>query len=200
MTGSYHWNPMRHKLDVRCPSCGSRADFEFAEVSEISLKKDIPFFENSDLFEYRLFQGSGGSRWHGAIFYAGLHGGNIAAIRDLPDGYSAEDWSHPGYLHRRRGEFDPGSVNCATCHFRNKHVLAWPDDAYFSIEYRGQRLWAFNRETLVELRHYIAGNERDADGAKWRSFLLHIPSAFKRKKARDQVVKQLDQLLHEAAD
>lgn len=47
MTGTYDWNPMPHKVDIKCPSCGSRALFEFAEIVKISLKKDVPFFENS---------------------------------------------------------------------------------------------------------------------------------------------------------
>ena len=199
MTDTYDWNPMPHKVDVRCPSCESHAEFEFAEVREISLKKDIGFFKDSDLFDYQLFQDHGGRRWHGAVFYAGLHGGNIAAIRDLPEGYSPEDWAHLRYLHRRSSGLDLGSIQCTKCHGRKKHTLAWPADAYFTIEYRGKNLWAFNRETLIELRDYIVGNERKSAESKWSNFLLHIPSEFKQKKAREQVVRQLDKLLYEAA-
>lgn len=42
MAGTYDWNPMPHKVDINCPSCGERAVFEFAEVVRIKLKKDVP--------------------------------------------------------------------------------------------------------------------------------------------------------------
>ncbi len=42
MAGTYDWNPMPHKVDINCPSCGELAVFEFAEVVRIKLKKDVP--------------------------------------------------------------------------------------------------------------------------------------------------------------
>ncbi len=51
MTEAYDWNPMPHKLDIRCPSCSSRAVFEFAEVVKINLKKEFIRHDNIlDLF------------------------------------------------------------------------------------------------------------------------------------------------------
>ena len=51
MTGNYVWNPMPHIVDVRCPECGGYAEFEFAEMVRIKLKKDVEFFKKSKLFE-----------------------------------------------------------------------------------------------------------------------------------------------------
>ena len=196
MTGTYEWNPMPHKVDIRCPSCGHHAEFEFAEVVRIELKKDIGFFDESDLFDYKVFKDSSGHRWHGALYYAGLHGGTVAAIRDLPDCYKPEDWCHSQYLYRSHG-LDIGSVICRKCHLMRKHQLSWPAEAYFSIDYRGKQLWAFDRESAIELKQFIASNDRNVDAYRWRNFLLHVPSEFKQKKAREHVVKQLGRMLEE---
>ncbi len=144
MTSAYEWNPMPHKVDVHCPCCKEHALFEFAEIVKISLKRDVEFFQDSDLFEYQLFKDSCGHN----------------------------------------------------CHFRGKHVLNWPSDAYFSIAYKSDVLWAFNRESALELKKYIQSNDRDTSKYKWSNFLLHIPSLFKQSGARDEVVKRLNGVLN----
>ncbi|QLE85486.1 hypothetical protein FLM48_10600 [Shewanella sp. Scap07] len=194
MTGTYDWNPMPHKVDIKCPSCGEHALFEFAEVVKISLKKDVPFFEQSDLFEYYKFKDSCGHLWHGAVYYANLHGGSTLAIRDLPEGYKPEDWNHSKYLMRNHGT-DLGAVSCSHCQMRKPYVLQWPNDAYFNISIKGQELWAFNRESAVELRDYIASSERKTDQYKWSKFLLHIPTTFKKQNVRDSVVKKINKAI-----
>ena len=100
-----------------CPSCDEYAVFEFAEIVKISLKKDVPFFEESVLFEYQMFKDSCGHKWHGAIYYANLHGGSTEAIRNLPEGYKPENWNHSKYLYRNHGS-DLGAVSCRKCHMR----------------------------------------------------------------------------------
>ena len=194
MTGTYDWNPMPHKLDVRCPSCSDIALFEFAEVVRIKLKKDVEYFNISKQFEYEMFTDSCGHKWHGAIFYAGLHGGSVNAINQLPRGYESEDWAHSKYLYRGHG-LDIGSINCAGCNFRGKHQLSWPSDAYYLVEYKGNQLWGFNRESAMDLRDYIHSKDREIKGYKWSGFLLHIPTIFKKQGAREHVVKQLNKLL-----
>jgi hypothetical protein len=87
MTAPYEWNPMPHTLDVKCSRCEQRAYFEFAELVRIKEKKDVQFFKDSDQFEYLLCQDSCGHRWHGALFFPGLHGRTVNTIRELPDGY-----------------------------------------------------------------------------------------------------------------
>ena len=193
MTGTYDWNPMPHKVDIRCPSCDEYAVFEFAEIVKISLKKDVPFFEESVLFEYQMFKDSCGHKWHGAIYYANLHGGSTEAIRNLPEGYKPENWNHSKYLYRNHGS-DLGAVSCSKCHMRKPYTLQWPSDAYFSLPIKGEVLWAFNRESAVDLRDYIASSERKTKDHKWSSFLLHIPTTFKKQNVRGSVVKQIDRL------
>ncbi len=194
MTGTYDWNPMPHKVDIKCPSCDEHAIFEFAEVVKISLKKDIPFFEKSDLFEYCQFKDSCGHKWHGATYYANLHGGSTGAIQNLPDGYKAEDWNHSKYLTRSHGT-DLGATTCRNCQMRKPYILQWPKDAFYSINIKSELLWAFDRESAVELRDYIASSDRKTKKYKWASFLLHVPTTFKRQNVRGSVVKQINKAL-----
>jgi len=194
MTGTYDWNPMPHQVDIKCPTCEEHAVFEFAEVVKIALRKDVPFFEQSDLFEYYLFKDSCGHKWHGAVYYANLHGGSISAIRNLPEGYVPENWNHSKYLTRNHG-LDLGALGCTHCQTRKPYMLQWPSDAFYSISYKGEVLWAFNRESAVDLRDYIASTERKTEKYKWSRFLLHIPTVFKKQNSRDNVIKQINRVL-----
>lgn len=194
MTGPYEWNPMPHRVDVTCPTCRTGAEFEFAEVVRIKLKADVEFFRTCSSFEYQQFQDSCGHYWHGAVFFEGLHGSPHKAIHELPPGYSAEDWQHSKYLRSSRS-CGLGSVRCAQCGLRGTHRLDWPNNAYYSIAYRGQVLWAFHRESALELQHYLLSTKRDVSQYRWASFLLHVPTIFKTHKARAAVAKQLQRLL-----
>lgn len=194
MTGLYEWNPMPHILDICCPSCRESAVFEFAEVVRIRNKDDVPFFQSSSQFEYQRLQDSCGHFWHGAFFFAGLHGAPSLALHDLPASYSASEWEHSKYLMRSHGA-EIGSANCEHCGFRQRYTLNWPEDAYYVVSYKRKTLWAFNRESAVELLHYIGDELRDLTKYRWKSFLLHIPSAFKARGARNTVSKQLQTLL-----
>ncbi len=193
MTGIYEWNPMPHKVNIHCPSCNGLAVFEFCEVVKICLKKDVDFFVKSQLFEYEVFQDSCGHKWHGAVYYAGLHG-NTAAISNLPEGYHATCWDHSKYLCRTHNK-DIGSVQCTQCSLRKVHHLNWEDEAYYSINYKNQNLWAYDRECAEELKRYIESKRRNIGAFKWQHFLLHIPTVFKKQSAREHVVKKLNKLL-----
>ncbi len=197
MTELYDWNPMPHSVSINCPACGSLADFEFAEVVRIKLAADVPFFEKNDIFEYQLFESSNSSRWHGAVFYHGLRGSASATIRDLPEGYSPENWNHSPYLYRNHG-LDIGSAICCACGYRKKHQLDWPADAFFQIQYRREVLWAFDTESALELLDFIASKDRSREDSKWKAFLRHIPSHFLKKEARETVIKKLRRLLQNA--
>ncbi len=194
MTGTYDWNPMPHRLDVRCTSCRALAGFEFAEAVRIKRKTDIPFFEASPQLDYEFFPVRGyDAAWHGALFYAGLHGG-LGALTELPEGYAASDWAHSRYLMRSQ-PLGAGALLCAACGRRAKHRLRWPDDAWFQLAHRGQVLWAFHRESAVALRDFIASSERKIARHKWSSMLLHVPGHFLTAKARKDVLKRLERLL-----
>lgn len=194
MTGTYDWNPMPHKVDVKCPQCGLRAEFEFAEVCRIGLKSDVDFFKNSSQFVYRQFQDSCGHYWHGALYFAGLHGDPCITLGDLPPGYAPGNWSHSRHLSRGHG-LDLGSVVCEHCHLRSSHRLNWPGDAYYAVPYKNHVLWAFDRESACDLHDFILSRTRDRSMYRWSLFLLHVPTVFKTHKAREAVSKHLFRLL-----
>lgn len=194
MTGTYESNSIPHHLDIKCPKCHGCAEFEFAEIVRINLKSEVEFFEKNSIFEYHRFQDSCGHIWHGALYFEALHGSPNLAIHDLPPGYAPDDWAHSKYLRSRR-EFPVGALRCSHCGIRAKHELAWPSDAYYSVGYRGQVLWAYHRESAVELTQYLSSTARDISKYRWCSFLLHVPTTFKVRKAREAIVKQMDKLL-----
>lgn len=185
---------MPHIVEVRCPSCSGNAAFEFAELVRIKKKEDVPFFQSAKQFEYQRLQDSCGHFWHAALYCAGLHGRPSRALHDLPAGYSATEWEHSKYL-LRSTQTDTGSVTCTHCGLRRMHRLQWPEEAYFAVTYRHELLWAFNRESALELLGYLSSGIRDISRYRWRNFLLHVPSLFKSRGARDAVSKQLQMLL-----
>ncbi|MTI10918.1 hypothetical protein [Curvivirga aplysinae] len=161
---------------------------------KILLKKDISFFKQNDLFEYRLFKNDSGHSWHGAIYCANLHGNSTQAIHELPDGYTPEDWNHESsYLSNKSSQF--GAVSCSNCCTRRRHFLNWPADAFYSIQVKDKILWAYNRDSTIELRDYIASHDRDIYAYNWTFFLLHIPTSFKKRNIRDTVIKKLNKIL-----
>lgn len=198
MTGTYDWNPMPHQVDIKCPRCGLHAEFEFAQVRRIERTADVAFFEKSTRFEYRRFQDACGHAWHGAVYYAGLHGDPCTALGELPAGYAAGDWSHSKYGYRSHG-LDIGSVRCDHCHRRGVHTLDWPADAWYAVPHKGQLLWAFHRESAADLHDYLLSKEREVSRYRWSSLLLHVPTAFKTHKAREAVCTQLQRLLADTA-
>src|SRR5471032_2979377 len=114
MTGTYEWNTMPHHLDIKCPRCQRRAEFEFVEVVRIKLKSDVEFFQKSSIFDYQQFKDSCGHTWHGALYFEALHGSPHLAIHDLPPGYSPDEWAHSKYL-RSRQNFPVGALRCSHC-------------------------------------------------------------------------------------
>jgi hypothetical protein len=194
MSEAYDWNPMPHKVDIKCPLCDGHAIFEFAEIVRIEQKKDVQFFDSSDKFDYHMFKDSCGHKWHGAVYFASLHGGSTKALTNLPEGYSSKNWDHSKYLMRNHG-LDIGAFTCSACHSREKYLLQWPSDAFYSITYKSQQLWAFNRESSVDLRDFIASNDRKTGDYNWASFLLHIPTLFKKHNAREHIVKKINKML-----
>jgi len=193
MTGPYDWNPMPHVLDIRCPKCDSLSVFEFAESVRIRRRTDIAAFKRHPHLQYEFVESRLGNRFHQAVFFAGIGVSSASNLRDLPDGYMPEDWEHSKYLNR----YNPvrGTVRCSSCGLRSKHELDWPLEAAYSVNHKGRLLWAFHRESALELRRYIASTRRNRNDYKWRFLLRHVPSHFLGAKDRERVVELLDRLL-----
>ena len=194
MTRIYEFHRMPHRVDMTCPACRKRAEFEFAEVVSIKLKADRPYFEQNSLFETRKFEDLQGRPWYGACYFEGLHGDPRLAIHALPAGYAPGNWSHPSTPSRDHDSGDIGSVRCAHCGARGKHMLDWPADACYSIGYRGHALWAYNRDCAAALLAYLSSTDRKSYGG-WTVFLLHLPTVFKVRKARDTLARRWKKIL-----
>jgi hypothetical protein len=195
MTGPYEWNPMPHQTSVTCIECDGLASFEFAEVLRIEKKEDVPYFQDSPLFDYQFVQGGIHGNWHAAFYFHGLHRRSLEAVSDLPARYSPHDWDHSQYLYRSHG-LDLGTLSCRKCGLVLKHKLSWPTDAYYQADIRGETLWAFNRESLIALRNYVAATDRKKlRNGPWSGFLLKVPTNFLRRNVRSKALKQIDRLL-----
>lgn len=179
---------MPYQVAIQCPDCAREALFAFFECVEIRFKKDIEYFKQSPLFEYRkvIYDGVGVNL---ACYYHRLSQNSLPDITDLPDGYSMADWEH-GFRYRMYG-FNDGTIVCHDCGHRKKHVLSWPGEAYFQIEYKQKMLWAYDRDSTVELLDYICSKNRDRARYKYRSFLLHLPAHFQAQNARAHIIKYL---------
>lgn len=193
MTEIYETNPMPDVLAVKCPKCGGPAEFEFATIVQISERKDIPYFQDSKHFDYHKFRDSSGQNWHGAVYFPAVHG-SLEAIKDLPEEYDPKAWAHSKFW-RSKHITDWGSLRCSKCSHGSRHHLDWPDDAWYIITHKGQPLWAFNRDSAVEVRDFIASTDRQLNDYEWSKLLLKIPTTFKTKNNRDDIVKKLNKLL-----
>ncbi|ULT68154.1 hypothetical protein ACMGG8_20920 [Pseudomonas sp. BNK-45] len=194
MTRLVQWSAMPHQLALNCPQCGAQARFDFVVSRPIARKVDVPFFADHPLLDYRQEQDSCGHYRHYALYFPGLHGDPTHSLGPLPEGYLASHWQCSPYWYRDHG-LDLGSLACEHCRYSARHTLNWPSEAYFSVAYKGQMLWAFNRESALALHDYLESAQRDPGGYPWRSFLLHIPGAFKHRKARQPLTRLLKRLL-----
>ena len=186
---------MPHIVMVRCSECTSAADFEFAEIVKIKRKQDIAYFKKNEQFDYCKFEDRFGQYWHGAIYYPGFSGRTFGAVKDLPVGYQPEDWTHSRYWKPLKFRYELGTLVCKSCGYREKKKLVWPNDAFFQIAYKSQVLWAFDRDSTMSLRDFIASTHRDRRNHRYQLFLRHIPSHFLAKHAREPVVKKLASLI-----
>lgn len=156
-------------LNVRCPRCGGKAEY------------DLPF----DLYPVARGQPPDEER--------SLHrwGGWLVAER-YP---SVKPWdgSVDGI-----SESD-GVVKCSICHFVGEHRLRWPQDAYYRWAIRGNVLWAFNLEHARVLAEFLGGKERDVTRfPQYARHLMKLPGEVISAKVRDEVVKEINATLRHA--
>lgn len=192
MSELYDWQLMPPQLTIHCPRCSQAAQFTFAKVVSISQKAHITYFEKHPLFSYHKVADVNGQTHHLAFYYDSL--GSVQQD-SLPHGYQTNDWAYSSYTYDIH-QLSLGGMRCYHCHAFQKHKLDWPNDAFYSITYQQQMLWAYDDESCRALRHYIASNSREIKPSKWASYLLHIPRIFKSRHARTDIVKQLDKRLN----
>ena len=143
-----NWRIVPSNVSVECPNCRSEAFFALAKMVRIR-KREIPFFNNSKLFEYVIDKQHIYGYPHWAVRFHGLVVSRAITVDDIPEGYDPNLWNPTDYAAGRRHKL--GTIVCPNCHLRRKHELDWPNDAYFQTELKGHRLWAYDRASLVEL-------------------------------------------------
>ncbi|KCZ48546.1 hypothetical protein HY17_17000 [Hyphomonas sp. CY54-11-8] len=181
---------MPHRVAVTCSECAGEAVFEFAENVRIKTNADLGWFQNSKHFECHKMEDPNGQSYNVATYYHKLAGNDLPAVGDLPAGYRMEDWAHSDRKFRPLGDWR-GTLICASCGVRRKHVLDWPKEAFYQVEYRNHTLWAFDRASVLELAEFIDASQRKPDDFTYWPFLMKIPQVFLTKQARETVVKRL---------
>lgn len=196
---------MASDLDIVCDKCGGLAQFKFALIRAITRKTDCMYFERSR--DFLVLPATHAGSYKRAAYFPDV-GNSLENISRLPEDHSIEKWQSSKSGFTLDGQGGLGVMTCTRCHQRRRHDLQWPDDAYFSVDYRGHRLWAYNRAYAVKLMNYIRSNERrkgikgyidrgdrkiEIDGID--NFLHRIPKVFQSKRARHHIVNKLKKKL-----
>lgn len=173
-------------------------------VRTITRKVDRAYFEKSK--DFMILPANHAGSFTRVAYFPNL-GNNLENIKELPESHSASEWqsSKSGFNGNGGGL---GVMSCNGCYQRRRHDLKWPDDAYFNVDYRGHRLWAYDRAYAVKLLNYIRSDERhkaikghiDLGDRKIEitgidNFLHKIPKIFQSKKARSHIVQKLEKRL-----
>ena len=194
---AYMWLPMPNIVSVKCPHCSCHSEFSFSK-SIIPKKIDRAYFEKSRSFKTEKVLSDTG--WKYLAWYdPGLGKRNIDVIHDLPVGVKAEDFKPNNFYVRHN--LSRGVVVCHSCSLRKLHTLTWPDDAFFEVDYKGETLWAFNREMALTILNYLQSSDRKkrivstTGHVSQHSWLRKIPTVFQTKKARREVVTKLRKVL-----
>lgn len=97
-----------------------------------------------------------------------------------------------GYAHKLRSNV-LGIFACPACGQVRRHILEWPAEAYFTCAVRGETLWAWNREHLLQIRDFIQKEHRPARGT--RGWIGSIPTHFLLARNREAAIKAIDRTL-----
>jgi len=188
----YEFKPFPNMVSILCPCCQKEAQFCFVVIVPIHKKEDISYFQKRKDFRYERFI-SRGVVWHAAVYFPGLIHTEPTSIQDLPQGYCPQKLAHPRYL-KEHQDYPWGTLTCSHCVLSKKHKLHWPQDAYYHITYKGDRLWAFDRQMFLSIHQLIASTQRSKiENANY--FLRFIPKQFLAAKARSTICSRIEKRL-----
>jgi hypothetical protein len=130
---------------------------------------------------------------------------NRVVVERYPDQLRWADPTNPAWKDRpARADMNPspgesnvlGIVNCPACGLRRRHLLHWPQDAFYQCAVRGEILWGWTRAHLVAIRDHVASAQRvEAPDALP---VGKLPSHFLTAKHRPDVLKAIERLLRAA--
>jgi len=173
MTDPNNYNPYPMVHTIRCPKCSGPAIFHLP--FRLLNPHETDALTHAQANPTVVVEQWGG--WHVVSYFHDLYPWKVPAS----GGYRHDDW---------------GVCQCPQCGYKRKHQRQWPDDAYFVCEVEGKQLWAWTREHVATLKHYIESKDRNIrDYRGCGLFLHHIPTVFLRAKNRTTVVRKLQQLL-----
>ncbi|MEP6341684.1 MAG: hypothetical protein ABJ275_00045 [Maricaulaceae bacterium] len=188
---------MPHEVSVLCPSCQHHAIFHFSKSQPID-KKHRSYFEKSKNFK-TTWEYDNGWKYH--AWHDRHLNGDVYNIRDLPEGFSPENFTNKPFYYYSRRNASRGVIVCNSCDFRRLHKLSWPNDAYFKINYKTETLWAFNREMVIVILNYLKSSDRKkrvtstTGHVSQHTWLRKIPTVFQTKKSAPHVIKKLEKIL-----
>jgi hypothetical protein len=119
----------------------------------------------------------------------GVQWGGGFAVERFPEVFPWRDPDNP--WEHGRGKEDWGVIACPACGLRRKHQLDWPKEAFYKAELSVGLLWAYSRDHLLQIRHYVAG-----DGVRRGKFDMNrVPKEFILVRNRARVLKAIDEIL-----
>jgi DNA-directed RNA polymerase subunit RPC12/RpoP len=159
-----HW--VAGDADVVCPACRSRALFTQPYGYVPDLKDAEPRLP--------------GVQWGGGF-----------AVERFPDLFPWRDPDNPWEWEHGREKANWGVIACPRCGLRRKHLLDWPKEAFYRAESAAGLLWAYSREHLVQIRHYVAGDRT----RRGQFDMNRVPKEFIQVRNRARVLKAIDRML-----
>ncbi len=189
-------------LLIKCPDTGKPAEFVISSAVQIHPKHQA-YFEHS-----RHFRVTASAQTPGGLIAHFLHGigASLETITDLPCAYQPSLWARRQCVRpRRRGRL-LGTLYAADAAPPRRHIVQWPEDAWFQVTLKGRTLWAYDRASALELYDFLASSDRHkkiyfeakSKGPQpWahNPFLNRIPGVFLTAKARPDLVRKLGKLL-----
>ncbi len=193
---------MFSSISIRCPICTQLAEFEFANYIELRHKSDLLYFKKSKHFDVVSREGwSKYKLYYHAIHYRGISP-HLENIKNLPKHCAPKKWQQGVIYPNITLHKSLGTIRCNICKSISKYELTWPEEAFFQIEYKGKNLWAYDRNTAIQLLNYIKSNDRskrvESSSENYVTqdyFLRKIPEQFQTAKARNEIVKKLRKIL-----
>ena len=189
--------PAPNTISVKCPQCEKHATFNKSVGIANIEKVNRNYFDSSKNFDTFF------TKQHGRFQYEVWHdkglGKNLDNIEDLPVGYTAQDFKPSRYSWPLRN-FSRGVIACNHCTLRRRTNINWPEQAYFSVEYKNKKLWAYNREMALAILEYLKNPSRKKFSQSIRNqtsygWLGNLPTVFQTKKATPHIIKKLEKLL-----
>lgn len=193
MTGFYEFFSLPDRVEVVCPLCDGCATFTYAHVLQI--EKKMPIYLKTSSLRSNCLTKDLPINGPACCFFLPYSVQCLGEKNFQKKYQGASTWEHRANSAFTDGT-DLGLICCHQCMAKQKHQLEWPQDAFYSIEFKGHLLWAFNKMMMQQIRDYIQAKDRDAVFASEPIVIRHLPTVFKLAKNREGLVKKINKLIY----